>query len=429
MHFGVEDMTSSLLVQHEAHRQQGHPAISALCGSLGAGISCWRTWCRSSGRAAVVSRGLDPARWSEDYVKAFLRDCDPPGAAQKLLAGRSHGSPLNLSRVTLPQLGRLFEQAAMGDSGADRLCRRVLEAGIANETLTPDRVSAWFHGPGNEAWIDIIGAIVDFLPIGGSPALLVVPVAKPSSELDNDLAVLEKAIQHLAVLISHVPRASVGICAEQALFEHYLKTAPESFSKAVVRESLTPVSTLSSSEIADSVSRRLGRAASEWDRQIEQLANRGAPPELVDRFIEVIESHFANGSEGSTGSDPLTQTGSDTLAADETDPARSSAERFLYTLLESTPDLAGLFELNARPGFDFGGRPAEIDLACLSKRIAVEIDGYHHFTDPSAYRRDRRKDAVLQEHGFFVLRFLAKDVVSEMELICETIRGVVELRE
>jgi very-short-patch-repair endonuclease len=87
-----------------------------------------------------------------------------------------------------------------------------------------------------------------------------------------------------------------------------------------------------------------------------------------------------------------------------------------------------LFELNVKPGFDFAGRPAEIDLACLSKRIAVEIDGYHHFTDPAGYRRDRRKDVLLQKHGFFVLRFLAEDVVSEMEVICESIRAVVEWR-
>lgn len=28
----------------------------------------------------------------------------------------------------------------------------------------------------------------------------------------------------------------------------------------------------------------------------------------------------------------------------------------------------------------------------------------------TAYRRDRRKDALLQEHGYFVLRFLSTDI-------------------
>ena len=39
-----------------------------------------------------------------------------------------------------------------------------------------------------------------------------------------------------------------------------------------------------------------------------------------------------------------------------------------------------------------------------------------HLTDPVAYRRDRRKDQVLQEKGYLVLRFLAEDVCKELDL-------------
>jgi len=42
--------------------------------------------------------------------------------------------------------------------------------------------------------------------------------------------------------------------------------------------------------------------------------------------------------------------------------------------------------------------------------LAVELDGAQHLADRDAYRRDRRKDQVLQENGYFVLRFLAEDV-------------------
>jgi very-short-patch-repair endonuclease len=40
----------------------------------------------------------------------------------------------------------------------------------------------------------------------------------------------------------------------------------------------------------------------------------------------------------------------------------------------------------------------------------MELDGAQHLADPVAYRRDRRKDPLLQENGYLVLRFLAEDV-------------------
>jgi very-short-patch-repair endonuclease len=41
-------------------------------------------------------------------------------------------------------------------------------------------------------------------------------------------------------------------------------------------------------------------------------------------------------------------------------------------------------------------------------------DGSHHFEDKDAYRRDRRKDELLQENGYFILRFLADDVMNNL---------------
>ena len=38
-----------------------------------------------------------------------------------------------------------------------------------------------------------------------------------------------------------------------------------------------------------------------------------------------------------------------------------------------------------------------------------------------AYRRDRRKDQLLQENDYFVLRFLAEDVGKELELVLDTV--------
>jgi very-short-patch-repair endonuclease len=51
----------------------------------------------------------------------------------------------------------------------------------------------------------------------------------------------------------------------------------------------------------------------------------------------------------------------------------------------------------------------------------VELDGAQHLADPVAYRRDRRKDQLLQENGYLVLRFLAEDVGKELNLVLDAI--------
>jgi len=66
----------------------------------------------------------------------------------------------------------------------------------------------------------------------------------------------------------------------------------------------------------------------------------------------------------------------------------------------------------------------EVDLYCAQSQLAVELDGPQHFTDPEAYRRDRRKDALLQENGCFVLRFLTEDVGKDLDRVLDAILRV-----
>ncbi|HEY2028748.1 MAG TPA: DUF559 domain-containing protein [Myxococcales bacterium] len=101
-------------------------------------------------------------------------------------------------------------------------------------------------------------------------------------------------------------------------------------------------------------------------------------------------------------------------------------ELFLFRMFESAPDLAGVFKLNERIALDSSGW--EIDLLARGARIAIEIDGYHHFQDADSYRRDRRKDLDLQEAGYLVLRFLAADVVPELDRLLETTRRALRSR-
>ncbi len=47
-----------------------------------------------------------------------------------------------------------------------------------------------------------------------------------------------------------------------------------------------------------------------------------------------------------------------------------------------------------------------------------------HLGDPVAYRRDRRKDQLLQENGYLVLRFLAGDVARDLDMVLDNLLRV-----
>jgi superfamily II DNA or RNA helicase/very-short-patch-repair endonuclease len=98
--------------------------------------------------------------------------------------------------------------------------------------------------------------------------------------------------------------------------------------------------------------------------------------------------------------------------------ARSASEAFLFRRLESLPETRARFRLNAHLPIPFDGwGRMEVDFFCAEARLVVEIDGAQHLGDPEAYRRDRRKDALLQEHGYLVLRFLAEDVGKRLDAV------------
>jgi very-short-patch-repair endonuclease len=71
----------------------------------------------------------------------------------------------------------------------------------------------------------------------------------------------------------------------------------------------------------------------------------------------------------------------------------------------------------------------EVDLLCAEHRLVVEIDGAQHLSDAAAYRRDRRKDAALQEQGYFVLRVLAEDVGKHLDDVLDAILRALAHRE
>lgn len=115
---------------------------------------------------------------------------------------------------------------------------------------------------------------------------------------------------------------------------------------------------------------------------------------------------------------------------DDSQRARSASEAFLHQRLATLTETAGLFSLNAKLPIPFDGwSEMEIDLFSAELKVAIEIDGPQLLSDPAAYRRDRRKDALLQENGCLVLRFLAEDLGKHLDATLDAIlRAIVHRR-
>ena len=144
----------------------------------------------------------------------------------------------------------------------------------------------------------------------------------------------------------------------------------------------------------------------EWKSQyaasVRRLVRDGVDPPLANLFVHVAMTPD--------------------LIAEGTDRARSATEAFLFRRLETLPETAGRFRLNVELPIPFDGwGKMEVDLLSTETHLAIELDGGQHLADAEAYRRDRRKDMLLQENGYFVLRFLAEDVGKHLEAVLDAI--------
>jgi very-short-patch-repair endonuclease len=110
--------------------------------------------------------------------------------------------------------------------------------------------------------------------------------------------------------------------------------------------------------------------------------------------------------------------------------ARSASEAFLFHRLQTMSETAGRFRLNVELPISFDCRGLmEVDLLCAETGVVIELDGAQHLANAEAYRRDRRKDALLQQNGYLVLRFLAEDVGKQLDHVLEEILGSLVHRE
>jgi superfamily II DNA or RNA helicase/very-short-patch-repair endonuclease len=141
---------------------------------------------------------------------------------------------------------------------------------------------------------------------------------------------------------------------------------------------------------------------SQYAASVRRLVRDGVNPPLASLFVHVAKPADLN--------------------AEGTARARSATEAFLYRRLETLPETAGRFRLNAELSIPFDGwGRMEVDLLDADAHIAIELDGGQHLDNTDSYRRDRRKDVLLQENGFHVLRFLCEDVGKRLDEVLDAI--------
>ncbi|HTI51174.1 MAG TPA: DUF559 domain-containing protein, partial [Planctomycetaceae bacterium] len=214
---------------------------------------------------------------------------------------------------------------------------------------------------------------------------------------------LATAAEALTQIATAIPALPLAISADGRSIDYYLSICSLTRTGAMIREGLIFV---------DHSPQQDFTAA-----QRATTATTGAAPAPISLSPapSAVESDSADSAPA-----PSVRT------REEDDLARSAAERFLFDRLQEYSETTGLFALNeiiAAEGVH--GQKAEIDLCSPSLRIAIEIDGYYHFGEPEAYRRDRRKDWALQQAGYVILRFLADDVVDQLETVLERIAATV----
>jgi hypothetical protein len=225
-------------------------------------------------------------------------------------------------------------------------------------------------------------------------------------------SVLRRLARDQWVRIHGTPRVTVLVGGQHArdVWNHWLALADAT-------------GTLLDGDFEPSIREAVTHATASPARPIAVLATRAAiaawrrdvRPTPSDRFVAMVDEGWTEVP------DPAASTSSPLMNLD----ARSVAEATMFEALEATPSTAGRFALNESLSVRFGSAAAEIDLLSRGDRIAIEIDGIHHFADPDCYRRDRKKDLLMQTQGLLVIRLLAEDVLRDVRasvnVVCQAL--------
>jgi very-short-patch-repair endonuclease len=386
---GEGSAARGLLARHAARRAQGIPTLSVLVGDV-ARVVPWLTEAQAERHATVVTtRETAASALVRDLLRALNEREDISGLAFARVAALL-GEPVEALYAAWGARGVRERRLWLAQLETNPRCRTALGAlrwlGVLSAS---DRASLLARARAAVGALEPLGALAslrEFVALDRWPLLCA-----------EDALAAAGGLVETALLMPNLPLAAVCSAQDAAM----LLTTGEGREHTLLVEGLVrlelaaldavPGATGCLSEPTPQVTASLARLQVEAETLMANM--RGTPA-----------AHSVEAGEMS-------------------ERARSLAERLLYERLQAAPDTHELFELNGQMSFKFGKRPAEIDLVSRRLRLALEIDGYHHFTGPDAYRRDRRKDILLQAQGFWVVRVLASDVIEQIECVMRDISG------
>jgi hypothetical protein len=385
-----------LLSQHDRRRREGVSTVSVVVGDRD-GKSLWLSWTNADEKPSLFVIDGTVRDWHEQWTRLAFANIDATRVADDHLVARGvipeTASRDWLTTKTPYAMEQLCEQARLSNHGMepDRLCRWILDCRCRRLPVTAatlvHKQREWMQATASGVF-DAFRQLYRFLPSKSLPAILV----RSDRTMRQSPTAIYRLTSQVVQLAVHVPEITIGLLIDHDSWQTYQQQASPSFAKSMLQEHVVSLEIMHVKADREKIS--VLKPSEAADQAI--LA---APVNSTENVIEGC-----------------------------VDPWKSQQERLLFEVLEGAPDLRGLFALNAKPGFVFGNRCAEIDLACIELKIAIEVDGYYHFANSDGYRRDRRKDVLLQQHGYFVLRFLAEDIPTQSAAILSTVRSVVSCR-
>ncbi|WP_164007118.1 endonuclease domain-containing protein [Pyxidicoccus trucidator] len=382
------------LDRHARRRAEGIATLSTLVGPPEQGLAVLTGWIHRKGLSVVVAEGDDARAVVRTWATALARERDLTSDAESFVVLSQPTSPrreLLFRGKTVHERRILLDGLTPPHSGPAtwELCRSLLESpslpsagagalpAAVNDAIEQDPLAA-------------LQSLLALVPSGSAPALRV--RAGPSDF---------RALRTAASLCATAPAlTTVCVLAPESLAEHLRRG--ESRVLAMLREGL-----LDLPEATPEI--RAATPTSAVAPTLARLQQEGTPEPIMELYAEAARAMTSGRREAD-------------------DQARSAAERYLKAQLQGRPTTHNLFKPNVRVDVGDHQRPLEVDLLCRELRLAVEIDGYFHFRDAEDFRRDRRKDVALQRAGYWVVRFLADDVVTRLEEILETLDTLIAAR-
>lgn len=392
---------AQLLDWHQRRRCQGVATISVLVGQGGVAEREWRYWASRSGRQTVVVRTTDSQEITRIWLRTASTSADLIALARTWIADRGIVLPTRYTQHDLDRMGNASVHGSKSPD-ADIAYTILATAGIDSAVDTELIIDQLIPEEDNrESSIDrLFAGMVGLSPASPWPTLLM------TADGDNYAADRLELLERLATSIPVLP---IGMIIDPDIYGIEKGRSGSTRRGVLLQEGLIEVESVALETLTERL-RTEGVIPPPSAMTLARLTADGLAPDIADAYVDAIHRVRAN--------DP----------DDAAEDFRSVHERFLFEQLEAIPATAALFRPNRPLPFRHGSHAAVADLLAESLKIVVEVDGRHYHLTDEQFRRDRRKDWLYQRHGYLVLRFLAEDVVEDLESIVTTILEAIELR-